>query len=73
MMNSTDIKKGEDSQIVLSINTYIYIYILLFYTYSCVWDLEAGKREMEFDAHAGDVVTISLAPGKMKLQIKLNY
>nr|XP_021187570.2 guanine nucleotide-binding protein subunit beta-2 [Helicoverpa armigera] len=28
----------------------------------CVWDLEVGKREMEFDAHAGDVVTISLAP-----------
>ncbi|KOB73185.1 Guanine nucleotide-binding protein beta 2 [Operophtera brumata] len=28
----------------------------------CVWDLEAGKREMEFDAHAGDVVTISLSP-----------
>ncbi|CAH2232310.1 jg439, partial [Pararge aegeria aegeria] len=28
----------------------------------CVWDLEAGRREVEFDAHAGDVVTISLAP-----------
>lgn len=33
----------------------------------CVWNLEAGKREMEFDAHAGDVVTISLAPGEFTL------
>lgn len=37
---------------------------MMMFCYRCVWDLEAGKREMEFDAHAGDVVTISLGPGK---------
>lgn len=31
-------------------------------TYSCVWDLEKGKREVEFDAHDGDVVSMSLSP-----------
>lgn len=30
--------------------------------YSCIWDLEAGKKTTEFDGHCGDVVTISLAP-----------
>ncbi|CAG9781921.1 unnamed protein product [Diatraea saccharalis] len=34
----------------------------------CVWDLEAGKRTMEFDAHAGDVVSISLSPGHEEQQ-----
>ncbi|XP_041987742.1 guanine nucleotide-binding protein subunit beta-2 [Aricia agestis] len=28
----------------------------------CVWDLAAGKREVDFNAHAGDVVSISLSP-----------
>ncbi len=28
----------------------------------CVWDLEVGKKTTEFDAHAGDVVSISLSP-----------
>lgn len=28
----------------------------------CIWDLENGKKTTEFDAHCGDVVTISLAP-----------
>lgn len=28
----------------------------------CIWDLEVGRRNMEFDAHAGDVVSISLSP-----------
>nr|CAD7255837.1 unnamed protein product [Timema shepardi] len=28
----------------------------------CMWDLEANKKTMEFDAHAGDVVSISLSP-----------
>lgn len=30
--------------------------------FSTVWDLEAGKREVDFEAHEGDVVTMSLAP-----------
>jgi WD40 repeat protein len=29
---------------------------------SCLWDLEAGKRSLEFEAHSGDVVSISLSP-----------
>jgi FOG: WD40 repeat len=29
---------------------------------SCLWDLEVGKRSMEFEAHSGDVVSISLSP-----------
>lgn len=33
-----------------------------FLTYSCVWDLEKGKREVDFPAHNGDVVSISLSP-----------
>lgn len=28
----------------------------------CVWDLEAGKKTSEVDAHAGDVVSLSLSP-----------
>ncbi|CAD7080943.1 unnamed protein product [Hermetia illucens] len=28
----------------------------------CHWDLESGKKTMEFDGHAGDVVSISLSP-----------
>lgn len=28
----------------------------------CLWDLEMGKRSMEFEAHSGDVVSISLSP-----------
>lgn len=31
---------------------------------SCVWDLQVGKKTSEFDAHAGDVVSISLSPDK---------
>lgn len=31
-------------------------------TCRCVWDLEAGKRTQDFNAHCGDVVSISLAP-----------
>ena len=27
-----------------------------------MWDLEAGKKTTDFAAHAGDVVSISLAP-----------
>ena len=30
--------------------------------YSCMWDIEAGKRSLDFEAHAGDVVSISLSP-----------
>lgn len=30
--------------------------------YRCVWDLEANKRKQEFEAHNGDVCTLSLAP-----------
>lgn len=41
--------------------------------FRCVWDLEAGKREMEFDAHAGDVVTISLAPGMLHSQVFVGF
>lgn len=32
------------------------------YFFRCIWDLENGKKTTEFDAHCGDVVTISLAP-----------
>ncbi|GLH02835.1 hypothetical protein R5R35_005130 [Gryllus longicercus] len=28
----------------------------------CMWDLESGKKTQDFDAHAGDVISISLAP-----------
>lgn len=28
----------------------------------CYWDLESGKKEQETNAHAGDVVSISLSP-----------
>ncbi|XP_047101576.1 guanine nucleotide-binding protein subunit beta-2 [Schistocerca piceifrons] len=28
----------------------------------CLWDLEAGKRKMDFQGHCGDVVSISLSP-----------
>lgn len=28
----------------------------------CVWDLESGKRTTDFEAHNGDVVSISLSP-----------
>uniref|UniRef100_A0A336L3M1 CSON003820 protein n=1 Tax=Culicoides sonorensis TaxID=179676 RepID=A0A336L3M1_CULSO len=28
----------------------------------CIWDLEKGKREVEFDAHDGDVAALSLSP-----------
>jgi guanine nucleotide-binding protein subunit beta len=27
-----------------------------------LWDLEVGKRSLEFEAHSGDVVSISLSP-----------
>lgn len=30
----------------------------------CIWDLEANKKTSEFDAHCGDVVSISLSPDK---------
>lgn len=30
----------------------------------CHWDLESGKKTMEFNAHAGDVVSMSLSPGE---------
>lgn len=30
----------------------------------CIWDLEVGKRTSDFNAHCGDVVSISLAPDK---------
>uniref|UniRef100_A0A182R4Z3 Uncharacterized protein n=1 Tax=Anopheles funestus TaxID=62324 RepID=A0A182R4Z3_ANOFN len=30
----------------------------------CIWDLQAGKKTSEFDAHAGDVVSISMSPDK---------
>lgn len=30
----------------------------------CIWDLEAGKRTSDFNAHCGDVVSISLSPDK---------
>lgn len=29
---------------------------------SCIWDLEANKKTTDFEAHAGDVVSISLSP-----------
>lgn len=32
--------------------------------YSCIWDLQVGKKTSEFDAHNGDVVSISLSPDK---------
>lgn len=60
--------------------THLEVHISIYCNYRCVWDLEVGKREMEFDAHAGDVVTISLAPGGQILiyfyfvyYIKLTY
>ncbi|XP_073979595.1 guanine nucleotide-binding protein subunit beta-2 [Rhodnius prolixus] len=28
----------------------------------CVWDISTAKKNLEYEAHAGDVVTISLAP-----------
>lgn len=28
---------------------------------SCIWDLEANKKTTDFEAHAGDVVSISLS------------
>uniref|UniRef100_A0A1L8DGQ6 Putative transcription initiation factor tfiid n=1 Tax=Nyssomyia neivai TaxID=330878 RepID=A0A1L8DGQ6_9DIPT len=28
----------------------------------CIWDLESGKKTSDFEAHAGDVVSISLSP-----------
>lgn len=28
----------------------------------CIWDLETGKKTSEVNAHAGDVVSISLSP-----------
>lgn len=28
----------------------------------CIWDLEVGKKTQEFNAHGGDVVSISLSP-----------
>lgn len=28
----------------------------------CIWDLEANKRVQEFDAHNGDVCTLSISP-----------
>lgn len=28
----------------------------------CIWDLEAGKKTSEVNAHGGDVVSISLSP-----------
>lgn len=40
--------------------------------FSCVWDLEVGKREVDFNAHAGDVVSISLAPGIFYFKSKVN-
>lgn len=37
--------------------------LFLFLLYSCMWDLEAGKRTNEVEAaHCGDVVSLSLAP-----------
>jgi len=30
--------------------------------FSCIWDLEANKKTTDFEAHAGDVVSISLSP-----------
>lgn len=30
--------------------------------FSCIWDLEANKKMTDFEAHAGDVVSISLSP-----------
>lgn len=32
------------------------------YISSCIWDLEANKKTTDFEAHAGDVVSISLSP-----------
>lgn len=34
----------------------------MFPFYSCIWDLEKGKREVDFEGHAGDIVSISVAP-----------
>lgn len=33
-----------------------------FIGFSCVWDLEGNKKTQEFNAHAGDVCTMSLSP-----------
>lgn len=30
--------------------------------FRCVWDLETQKKKQEFEAHNGDVCTLSLAP-----------
>ncbi|XP_063230458.1 guanine nucleotide-binding protein subunit beta-2-like [Bacillus rossius redtenbacheri] len=32
----------------------------------CMWDLEASKKTLEFDAHAGDVASLSLSPDGQK-------
>lgn len=33
-----------------------------FCCFSCMWDLETGKKTRDFPAHVGDVVSISLSP-----------
>lgn len=30
--------------------------------FSCIWDLETGKREVDFEGHEGDIVSISMSP-----------
>lgn len=42
----------------------IQVLINIYEIFSCVWDIEAGKREVDFEAHEGDVVSISLSPDK---------
>lgn len=34
---------------------------MLIIIFSCIWDLENGKKTTEIDGHAGDVVSISLS------------
>lgn len=31
-------------------------------SFRCMWDLESGKKTVDFPAHDGDVVSISLSP-----------
>lgn len=37
---------------------------MTFSIFSCQWDLETGKRVYDFEAHNGDVVSISLSSDK---------
>lgn len=43
-------------------NSYYSFFIISISCFRCIWDLEVNKKTTDFCAHAGDVVSISLAP-----------